>query len=213
MFSAWLSGMRKQKRMLCGRFTPRLEALEERAVPATVTWVGGSGDWNLAANWDTGTLPGPQDDAVIDRSGISVTHSAGTHRINSLLTANGTFQLTGGTLDVGTTVRGNSSFQLRAGRLANATVAAGTTVTGTGSQIELDRITVAAGATPKMTVNFFEGIQTMTAYIVQVSLGDTPAGTVEYQTIFAVGGLLFIVTLGMNVVAHRIMRHFQERYE
>ena len=89
MFSTRLSRMRKRNSISSGRFTPRLEALEERAVPATVTWVGGSGDWNLATNWDAGTLPGPQDDAVIDRSGISVTHSAGTHRINSLLTANG----------------------------------------------------------------------------------------------------------------------------
>lgn len=74
-------------------------------------------------------------------------------------------------------------------------------------------VTIAAGATPKMGFNFLEGIQTMTAYIVQVSLGDTPTGTVEYQTIFAVGGLLFLVTLGMNLVAHRVMRHYQERYE
>ncbi len=74
-------------------------------------------------------------------------------------------------------------------------------------------VTIAAGATPSMDVDFLGSIQTMTAYIVQVSLGDTPAGTVEYQTIFAVGGLLFVVTLGMNVIANRVMRHFQERYD
>lgn len=74
-------------------------------------------------------------------------------------------------------------------------------------------VTIAAGATPKMTFDFLEGIQTMTAYIVQVSLGDTPAGTIEYQTIFAVGGLLFLVTLAMNVLANRVMRRYQERYE
>ena len=64
-----------------------------------------------------------------------------------------------------------------------------------------------------MTLNPLESIQTMTAYIVQVSLGDTPAGTVEYQTIFAVGALLFLITLCMNVIAHRVLRRFQEVYE
>ena len=56
-------------------------------------------------------------------------------------------------------------------------------------------VTIAAGATPRLTLNPLESIQTMTAYIVQVSLGDTPVGTVEYQTIFAVGMLLFSITL------------------
>ncbi len=53
----------------------------------------------------------------------------------------------------------------------------------------------------------------MTAYIVQVSLGDTPAGSVEYQSIFAVGALLFLMTLGLNIVAHKIVRRFREAYE
>lgn len=74
-------------------------------------------------------------------------------------------------------------------------------------------VTLAAGATPNMTANPLHSIQTMTAYIVQVSLGDTPAGTVEYQSIFAVGALLFTITLGMNVVAHRVLRRFREVYE
>lgn len=74
-------------------------------------------------------------------------------------------------------------------------------------------VTLAAGATPNLTWNPLESIQTMTAYIVQVSLGDTPAGGVEYQTIFAVGALLFLVTLGMNMVAHKVMNRFREEYE
>ena len=74
-------------------------------------------------------------------------------------------------------------------------------------------VTLAAGATPKITANPLESIQTMTAYIVQVSLGDTPAGTIEYKTIFAVGALLFVITFGMNVLAHMILRRFQEVYE
>jgi phosphate transport system permease protein len=74
-------------------------------------------------------------------------------------------------------------------------------------------VTLAAGATPKLTMNPLESIQTMTAYIVQVSLGDTPAGTVEYQTVFAVGFLLFAITLCANVVAHQVLGRFREIYQ
>lgn len=74
-------------------------------------------------------------------------------------------------------------------------------------------VTLVAGATPNLTLNPLESIQTMTAYIVQVSLGDTPAGGIEYQTIFAVGALLFVVTLGMNVAANWIMNRYREVYE
>lgn len=74
-------------------------------------------------------------------------------------------------------------------------------------------VTLAAGSTPKMTLNPFESIQTMTAYIVQVSLGDTPAGTISYYTIFAVGMLLFVITLGMNYLSHRILRAYLREYE
>lgn len=74
-------------------------------------------------------------------------------------------------------------------------------------------VTLAAGATPRMTLNPLESIQTMTAYIVQISLGDTPAGTVEYQTLFAVAALLFAITFGMNILSNRILRHFREVYE
>ncbi|MCG8450921.1 MAG: phosphate ABC transporter permease subunit PstC [Pirellulales bacterium] len=74
-------------------------------------------------------------------------------------------------------------------------------------------VTLAAGATPKMTLNPFEGIQTMTAYIVQVSLGDTPAGTLEYRTIFAVGLALFASTFVLNIVAQWILYRVREKYE
>jgi len=74
-------------------------------------------------------------------------------------------------------------------------------------------VVIAAGQTPKLTLNPLESIETMTAYIVQVSLGDTPAGTIEYKTIFAVGALLFAITLGMNLLAHRILARFREVYE
>jgi phosphate transport system permease protein len=74
-------------------------------------------------------------------------------------------------------------------------------------------VTLAAGATPKMTMDPFVGIQTMTAYIVQVSLGDTPAGGIAYQTIFAVSALLFVITLVMNIFSNHLLRKFREVYE
>ena len=74
-------------------------------------------------------------------------------------------------------------------------------------------VTLAAGATPKLTLNPLESIQTMTAYIVQVSLRDTPAGTVEYRTLFAVGMLLFLITFVMNLAANRVVKRFREVYE
>jgi phosphate transport system permease protein len=74
-------------------------------------------------------------------------------------------------------------------------------------------VTLAAGASPKLTLNPLESVQTMTAYIVQVSLGDTPAGTIEYQTIFAVGLTLFVMTAALNLVALAVVRRFRQIYD
>jgi len=74
-------------------------------------------------------------------------------------------------------------------------------------------VAIAAGQSPRLTLNPFVPIETMTAFIVQVSLGDTPAGTLEYQTIFAVGTALFCMTLVLNLVSHALVRRFRQRYE
>jgi len=74
-------------------------------------------------------------------------------------------------------------------------------------------VTLAAGATPNLSLNIFESVQTMTAYIVQVSLGDTPAGTIVYQTIFAVAAYLFIITLVLNIISQFVLKRFREVYE
>ena len=73
-------------------------------------------------------------------------------------------------------------------------------------------VTLAAGATPRLTLDPTDSIQTMTAFIVQVSLGDTPQGTVVYKSIFAVGLLLFLITFAMNLAANAVIRKYQERY-
>jgi phosphate transport system permease protein len=74
-------------------------------------------------------------------------------------------------------------------------------------------VTIAAGATPNLTFNPLESIQTMTAYIVQVSLGDTPSGTLAYKTLFAVAAVLFSLTLVLNMIAHWVMTRYREVYE
>jgi phosphate transport system permease protein len=74
-------------------------------------------------------------------------------------------------------------------------------------------VALAAGNTPNMTLNPLESVQTMTAYIVQVSQGDTPAGTLEYRTIFAVGLALFVSTMGLNILAQRFVARMREKYE
>jgi phosphate transport system permease protein len=74
-------------------------------------------------------------------------------------------------------------------------------------------VTIAAGNLPNLTLNPLESIQTMTAYIVQVSLGDTPHGTIVYKSLFAVGMTLFLITLAMNVASQWVLSRFREVYE
>ncbi|MFL2803692.1 MAG: phosphate ABC transporter permease subunit PstC [Dehalococcoidia bacterium] len=73
-------------------------------------------------------------------------------------------------------------------------------------------VTIAAGATPKMTFDPTESIQTMTAYIVQLALGEAPVGSLEYNTIFAVALVLFALTLLMNLLGFWIVTRFREEY-
>ena len=74
-------------------------------------------------------------------------------------------------------------------------------------------VVIAMGNTPRLSFNPLEQMQAMTAYIVQVSLGDTPHGTLEYQTIFAVGTTLFLITMGLNLLSFRFLRRFREIYQ
>lgn len=73
-------------------------------------------------------------------------------------------------------------------------------------------VAIAAGQQPRLTANPLVPVETMTAYIVQVSLGDTPAGTIEYRTIFAVGMLLFIGTFLLNMVSAWLRERYREEY-
>jgi phosphate transport system permease protein len=72
-------------------------------------------------------------------------------------------------------------------------------------------VTIAAGQRPNFTLDPRVPIETMTAYIVQVSMGDTPRGTLEYQTIFVVGASLFALTFGINLWSQRLARRLRRR--
>jgi len=74
-------------------------------------------------------------------------------------------------------------------------------------------VAVAAGMRPQLTASFLKPIQTMTGYIVQVSLGDTPVGSLDYYTIFAVGLLLFLMTLSLNIISYFILKRYREVYQ
>jgi phosphate transport system permease protein len=73
-------------------------------------------------------------------------------------------------------------------------------------------VTIAAGNSPKITLNFFESIQTLTASIAQTVRGEAAAGTVRYNSLFALGMALFLITLGMNLLSARIVRRYRQVY-
>ncbi len=74
-------------------------------------------------------------------------------------------------------------------------------------------VTVAAGQNPTLTLNPLVSVQTMTSFIVQVSLGDAPTGSLAYRTLFAVGTTLFLITLTLNTFSFWFVRKFREKYE
>ncbi len=73
-------------------------------------------------------------------------------------------------------------------------------------------VTIAAGNSPKMTWNYFESIQTLTASIAQTVRGEVAAGTVRYDALFALGMTLFLLTLVMNLISARIVRRYRQVY-
>ena len=73
-------------------------------------------------------------------------------------------------------------------------------------------VAVAAGQQPNLTFDPMESAATITAYIVQVALGDLPHGSIGYQSIFAAGLVLMVMTLGFNVLGHMVRKKFRENY-
>lgn len=74
-------------------------------------------------------------------------------------------------------------------------------------------VAIAAGAGPKLTFNPLEAAETMTGYMVRISGGDLSYDSVDYQSIFAIGLVVFMMTMVLNIFSQRIVRRFREAYE
>ncbi|HEU5101393.1 MAG TPA: phosphate ABC transporter permease subunit PstC [Roseiflexaceae bacterium] len=74
-------------------------------------------------------------------------------------------------------------------------------------------VALAAGAGPNFTLNPFEAAETMTGYIARISGGDVSYGSIDYQSVFAVGLVLFVLTLCFNIISGIVVRRFREVYE
>ncbi|MDP1596990.1 MAG: phosphate ABC transporter permease subunit PstC [Methylotenera sp.] len=73
-------------------------------------------------------------------------------------------------------------------------------------------VAIAAGQQPNLTFNPMDAAATITAYIVQVAMGDLPHGSIGYQSIFAAGLVLMLITLTLNIIGHMARKKFSERY-
>src|SRR5579884_2092323 len=127
-------------RLRTGRLPLRLEALEDRTLPATITWINTQGgSWNVTSNWDLNRLPAAGDDVVIPAlgSGVAVTHASGSDTVQSV-TSGGNMVLSNSS-----TLKVNGNLQVSSGRaltldrctLANATVTGGSLLVFTGTTI------------------------------------------------------------------------------
>lgn len=74
-------------------------------------------------------------------------------------------------------------------------------------------VAIAAGAGPRFTFNPFESAETITGHVARISTGDLSFATIDYNSIFALGLALFIITLTLNIISGYVVRHFREVYE
>jgi phosphate transport system permease protein len=74
-------------------------------------------------------------------------------------------------------------------------------------------VVIAAGLQPRITLNPFESIATMTAFMAQISGGDSPRGSLSFKTLYAVGAVLFVITLALNLTSYWISNRFKEKYD
>lgn len=74
-------------------------------------------------------------------------------------------------------------------------------------------VAIAAGQEPKLTFNPLESVETITTYIIQVSMGDVPQDSLEYRTIFAAGLMLFVFTFILNNISYWVIKKFRQQYD
>lgn len=135
-------------------FLPRLEALESLTLPSTVTWVGGSGDWDTPANWSDGTanrVPTAGDDAVISTTGLTITHANATVDAVNSLTSQSAVILSGGSLTLGgSTSQISAAFTVGSG---GTLTLSGTTLNGSGTLTTAGTLNVLAATVNAALVN------------------------------------------------------------
>ena len=73
-------------------------------------------------------------------------------------------------------------------------------------------VVLAGGTNPQLSIDPRESIQTMTAFIVQISLGDTPQGSIQFKSLFAVALVLFLMTFVLNVISNRVVASYRNAY-
>ena len=73
-------------------------------------------------------------------------------------------------------------------------------------------VVIAAGQQPRLSINPLQTVETMTAYMAQISGGDSPRGSLNYKTLYAVGAVLFLITLTLNIISHQIANRYKEKY-
>jgi phosphate transport system permease protein len=74
-------------------------------------------------------------------------------------------------------------------------------------------VLIAAGSQPRLTLNVTESVATLTAFMAEISGGDSPRGSLSYQTLYAVGAVLFVITLSLNITSYLISNRFKEKYD
>ena len=74
-------------------------------------------------------------------------------------------------------------------------------------------VVLAVGTNPQLSIDPRESVQTMTSFIVQISLGDTPQGSIQFKSLFAVAAVLFAATFGLNIISNRVVARFRNQYE
>jgi phosphate transport system permease protein len=74
-------------------------------------------------------------------------------------------------------------------------------------------VVIAGGTNPQLSIDPRDSIQTMTAFIVQISLGDTPQNSIQFKSLFAVASVLFVMTFVLNVISNRVIARFRNAYE
>lgn len=73
-------------------------------------------------------------------------------------------------------------------------------------------VVLASGGQPQLTLDPTESVQTMTHFIIQISTGDTPQGSIQFKSLFAVAATLFVMTFALNLISNWVVRRFRTAY-